>query len=182
MYLFQHRNGQTMLYRAYVLYCSAFSEQKDIFLDRTCLYQFYLPFASKKHMTAYILCYVKFPGLLDVKGILHRYMPLLQHSITMKTVVPDLRIITFSQHPNLCRNLCRDKFNDEASELPRSSWKSLCKPCLLLICSNYITNSTNNTIKCNDANISCNNRMVVYAIFYPICMLVRAIALESHEW
>ena len=34
-------------------------------------------------------------------------MTLLQQSVTMNTIVHDLPIITFSQHHNLCRSLCR---------------------------------------------------------------------------
>ena len=34
------------------------------------------------------------PGLPDMKGILQKYMPLLHQSVTMKTVVPDLPLIT----------------------------------------------------------------------------------------
>ena len=47
------------------------------------------------------------PGLHDIKGILQRYMPLLHQSVTLKTVVPDQPLISFSQPHNLCRSLCR---------------------------------------------------------------------------
>ena len=40
-------------------------------------------------------------GLPDVNGILQKHMPLLHQSVTMKTVVPDLAISSFSQPHNL---------------------------------------------------------------------------------
>ena len=102
------------------------------------------------------------PGLPDIKGILQWYMPLLHQSVTMKTVVPDLPPISFSQHHNLCRSLCRAKLrqtasvNDEPPRPSQSCRKSHCKLCLSLICSNYISNIANNkTFKCHSENTSC---------------------------
>ena len=64
------------------------------------------------------------PGLPDIKGTLHMYMPLLHQSVTMKTVVPDLPLIGFSQPHNMCRSLCRAKLRQTVSvndEPPRPS-------------------------------------------------------------
>ena len=63
----------------------------------------------------------------------------------MKTVVPDLPIITLSQPPNLCSSLCRAKLRhtsaiDDPPRPSQSCGKSRL-PCLSLICSNYITNT-----------------------------------------
>ena len=86
-------------------------------------------------------------GLADVKGIIHKYMPLLPQVVTMKTVLPDLLIITFSQPPNLGRSLCRAKLrqqpsvDDEAPRPSQSCGKSRCKLRLSLICSNSINNT-----------------------------------------
>ena len=68
----------------------------------------------------------------------------------MKTVVPDLPLISFNQPHNLCRSLFRAKLRQTASvndEPPRPSQicaKSRCKLCLSLICSNYISSTANN--------------------------------------
>ena len=64
------------------------------------------------------------PGLPDTKGILQKYMPLLHESVTMKTFLLDLPIISFKPPPNLCRNLCRAKLRQIHSandEPPRPS-------------------------------------------------------------
>ena len=102
------------------------------------------------------------PGLPDIKGISQKYMPLLHQSVTMKTVVPDLPLIRICQPHNLCRSLCRAKLrqtasvNDEPPRPSQSFGKSLCKLCLSLICSNYISSTTNNnTFKCHNENSSC---------------------------
>ena len=55
------------------------------------------------------------PGLPDMKGILQRYMPLLHQSVTIRTVVPDLPLISFSRPHNLCRSLCRAMLRQTAS-------------------------------------------------------------------
>ena len=112
------------------------------------------------------------PSLPNIKGILQRYMPLLHQSVTMKTVVPDLPLISFSQPHNLCRSLCRAKLrqtasvNDEPPRPSQSCGKSRCKLCLSLICSNYISSTVNNkTFKCyndntnNNSSIDNNNRV-----------------------
>ena len=62
----------------------------------------------QRHTTHPMYSSVQFhPGLPDMKGIIQKYMPSLHQSITMKTVVPDLPIISLSQPHNLCRSLCR---------------------------------------------------------------------------
>ena len=43
------------------------------------------------------------------------YMPLLHQTVTMKTVVPDLPLISFRQPHNLSRSLCRAKLRQAAS-------------------------------------------------------------------
>ena len=49
------------------------------------------------HTTRSVYFNVQFhPGLPDIKDILQRYTPLLHQSVTMKTVVPDLPLISFS--------------------------------------------------------------------------------------
>ena len=51
-------------------------------------------------------------------------MPLLHQSVTKKTVVSDLPLISFSQPLNLCCSLCRAKLRQTASvidEPPRPS-------------------------------------------------------------
>ena len=61
----------------------------------------------KKHTTRIVYFRVQFhPGLPDIKGILPKNMPLLHQSVTMKVVVPDLTVITFSQSSNLGHSLC----------------------------------------------------------------------------
>ena len=118
------------------------------------------------------------PGLPDIKDILQRYMPLLHQSVTMKTVVPDLPLISFSQPHNLCRSLCRAKLcqaasvNDEPPRPSQSCGKSRCKLCLSLICSNYISSTANNkTFKCYNENTSCDSKWIIYVISCPICNL-----------
>ena len=79
------------------------------------------------------------PGLPDIKGILQRIMTLLHQPVTIKTVVPDLPLISFSQPPYLCRSLCRDKLRHLPSVLPLAPRPPLCcgksrsKQCLSLI-------------------------------------------------
>ena len=96
----------------------------------------------------------------------------------MKTVVPDLPLISFSQPHNFCRSLCRAKrhqtasVNDEPPRPSQSCGKSHCKLCLSLICSNYIRSSANNkTFKCNNDNNSCDSKWIIYVISCPICNL-----------
>ena len=83
------------------------------------------PTGNQSHTTRPLYYYVQLhPGLPDIKGILQRYMPLLHQSVTMKTAVPDLSLISFSKSHNLCRSLCRAKLRKTASvndEPPRSS-------------------------------------------------------------
>ena len=105
------------------------------------------PTGRQCHTTRPVYFNVQFhPGLPDIKGILQRYMPLLHQSVTMKTVVPDLPLISFSQPHNLCRSLCRAKLrqaasvNDEPPRPSQSCGKSRCKLCLSLIC--YISSTT----------------------------------------
>ena len=97
------------------------------------------PTGRKSHTTRPVYFNVQFhPGLPDIKSILQRYMPLLHQSDTMKTVVPDLPLISFSQPQNLCRSLCRAKLrqtasvNDEPPRPSQSCGKSRCKLCLAL--------------------------------------------------
>ena len=118
------------------------------------------------------------PGLPDIKGISQKYVPLLRQSATMKTVVPDLPIISFCQTHNLCRSLCRAKLrqtvsvNDEPTRPSQSCGKSRCKLCLSLICCNYIrSNASNKTFKCHNENTSCNSKRIIYVISCPICKL-----------
>ena len=54
------------------------------------------------------------PGFPDIKGILQRHRPLLHQSVTMKTAVPDLPLISFSQPHYMCRSLCRDDHRQTA--------------------------------------------------------------------
>ena len=62
----------------------------------------------QNHTTRPVYFNVQFhPSLPDIKGILQKYTSLLHQSVTMKTVVPDLPLIRFSQPHNLCRSLCR---------------------------------------------------------------------------
>ena len=95
-------------------------------------------------------------------------MPLLHQSVTMKTVVPDLPLISLSQSHNLFRSLCRAKLRQAASvneEPPRPSkscGKSRCKLCLSLICSNYISSTANNkTFKCYKENTSGDSKWII---------------------
>ena len=114
------------------------------------------PTGRQNHTTRPVYFNVQFhPGLSDIKGILQKYMPLLHQSFTMKTVVPDLPLISFSQPHNLCRSPCRAKLHQTASaneEPPRPSQscgKSHCKLCLSLICSNYISSTANDVVRAN---------------------------------
>ena len=125
------------------------------------------------------------PGLPDIKGILQRYMPLLCQSVAMKTVVPDIPLISFSQPHNICRSLCRDKlhqtvsFYDEPHRPSQSCAYSRCKLCLSLICSNYISSTANNkTFKCHSENTSCDSKWIIYVISCPICNQIYVIILE----
>ena len=66
------------------------------------------PTGRQSHTTRPVYFNVQFlPGLPDIKGILQKYMPLLHQSVAMKTVVPDLPIVSYSQPHNMCRSLCR---------------------------------------------------------------------------
>ena len=137
------------------------------------------PTGHECHTTRPVYFNVQFhPSLPDIKGILQRYMPLLHQSVTMKTVVPDLPLISFSQPNNLCRWLCRAKLrqtasvNDKPPRPSQSSGKSRCKLCLSLICSNYISSTANNkTFKCYNDNTSCDSKWIIYVISCPICNL-----------
>ena len=118
------------------------------------------------------------PGLPDMKGILRKYMPLLHQSVTIKTAVPDLPLISLRQPRNLCRSLCRAKLRQTASviDLPprpsQSCGKSHCQQCMSLICTNYISSTANNkTIKCHDDNTSCDSKWVIYVNSCPISNL-----------
>ena len=111
------------------------------------------------------------PGLPDIKGIVQRHMPLLHQSVTMKTVVPNLPVISFSQPHNLCRSLCRSKLRQIASlnyEPPRPSQccgKSRCKLRLSLTCSSYISRTASNkTLICHSENTSCDSKWIIYVI------------------
>ena len=138
-----------------------------------------LPTGHQSHTTRPLYFNVQFyPGLPDIKGILQRYMPLLHQSVTMKTVVPDLPLISFSQPHNLCRSLCRAKLrqtasaNDEPPRPSQSCGKSRCKLCLSLICSSYISSTANyKTFKCYNDNTSCDSKWIIYVISCPICNL-----------
>ena len=137
------------------------------------------PTGRQCHTTRPVYFNVQYhPSLPDINGILQRYMPLLHQSVTMKTVVPDLPLISFSQPHNLCRSLCRAKLlqaasvNDEPPRPSQSCGKSRCRLCLSLICSNYISSTANNkTFKCYNENTSCDSKWIIYVIFCPICHL-----------
>ena len=58
------------------------------------------------------------PSLPDIEGILRKYMPLLHQSVTMKTTVPDLPLISFSQPHSLCRSLFRDDIRQSVNDEP----------------------------------------------------------------
>ena len=105
-------------------------------------------------------------------------MPLLHQSDTMKTAVPNLPIISFSQPPNLGRTLCRAKLrqptgiHDRAFNPPRICGKKRCKLCATLICADSITStSNNNTFKCYNRDTTCDSEWVIYVIQCPICFL-----------
>ena len=116
-------------------------------------------------------------GLPDIKGILQRYMPLLHQSVTMKTAVPDLTLISISQPHNLCRSLCRGRLrqttsvNDEPPRPSQRCGKSRCKLCLSLI---FITKSvvplTIRPLNVSE-NTSCDSKWIIYVISCPICNL-----------
>ena len=133
------------------------------------------PTGRQSHTTRPVYFNMQFhPGLPDIKGNLQRYMPLLHQSVTMKTVVPDL----FSQPHNLCRSLWRAKLrqtanlNDEPPRPSQSCDKWRCKLCLSLVCSNYISSTSNNkTIKYHNDNASCDSKWTIYVISCPICNL-----------
>ena len=137
------------------------------------------PTGRQSHTTLHVYFNVQFhPALPDIKGILQRYMPLLHQSVAMKTAVPDLPLISFSQPHNLYRSLCRAKLrqtasvNDEPHRPSQSCGKSRCKLCLSLICSNYICCTANNkTFKCHNENTSCDSKLIIYVISCPICNL-----------
>ena len=137
------------------------------------------PTGSQSHTTRPVYFNVQFhPGLPDLKCILQMYMPLLHQSVTIKTVVPDLPLISFSQPHNLSRNLCRAELrqaasvNDEPPRPSQSCGKSRCKQCPSLICSNYISSTANNkTMKCHNENTSCDSKWIIYVSSCPICNL-----------
>ena len=129
------------------------------------------------HSPCVLQCAVS-PWFTCIKGILQRYMPLLHQSVTMKTVVPDLPLISYSQPHNLSRSLCRANLriaasvNDEPPRPSQACCKSRCKLCLSLIGSNYISSTANNkTIKCHNENTSCDSKWIIYVISCPNCNL-----------
>ena len=64
------------------------------------------PTERQNHTTHTVYFNVQFhTGLPDIKGILQKYIPLLHQSVTMKTVVHDLPLISFSKPHNLCRTV-----------------------------------------------------------------------------
>ena len=85
------------------------------------------PTGRQSHTTRPVYFNVQFhSGLPDMKSILQGYVPLLHQSVTMKTAVPDLPLISFSQPHDLCRSLCRAKLRQTASvndEPPRQLWQ-----------------------------------------------------------
>ena len=94
----------------------------------------------------------------------------------MKSNVPDLPLVSFSQPHDLSRSLCRAKLrqttsvNDEPSRPSQSCGKSRCRLCLSMICSNHISSTASNeTYKCHIENISCDSKWIIYIIFCPIC-------------
>ena len=118
------------------------------------------------------------PSLPDIKGILQRYMPLLHQSEKLKTAVPNIPIISFSQPSNLGSTLCRAKLrqppgvNDRTSKPPQICGKNRCKLCTFLICSDSITSTANNkTFKCYNRDTTCDSEWIVYVIQCPICNL-----------
>ena len=116
------------------------------------------PKGRQCHTTSPVYIDVQFhPRLPDIIGTIQMYMPLLDQSVAMKTVVPDLSLISYSQPQNFIRSLSRANLrqtaslNDEPRRPSKSCGKSRCKPYLSLICSNYISSTSNNkTIKCHD--------------------------------
>ena len=133
------------------------------------------PTGRQSHTTRPVYFNVQFqPGLPDIEGILQKYMPLLHQSVTMKTVVPDLPLISFCQPHNMCRSQCRAKLrqtvsvNDVPNRPSQSCGKSRCKLCLSLICSNYISNTANDkTFKCHTENTSCDSKWIICVISCP---------------
>ena len=112
------------------------------------------PTGCQCHTTCPVYLNVPFHlGLPDIKGILRKYVPLLHQSVTMKTLVPDLPFISFSQPHNLCRSLCRTKLfqiarvNDLPFRPSQSCGKSHFKLCLSLICIIVITSVVPPTIR-----------------------------------
>ena len=138
------------------------------------------PTGPQSHITRPVYFNVQFhPGVTDIEFILHKYMPLLHQSVTMKTFVPDLPLISFSQANNLCSSLCRTKLrqtpsvNDEPPRPSQGCGKSRCKLCMSKICSNYIISTANNkTFKCHNENTSCDSKWIIYVISCPICNLL----------
>ena len=139
----------------------------------------YPPMGRQNHTTRPVYFSVQsHPGLPGIKGILQKYVSLLHQSVTMKTVIPEIPLISFSQPHNLCRSLCRAKLrqtasvNDEPPRPPQICGKSRCKQCLSLICSIYISSTANNkTFKCHNENTSCDSKWIIYVISCPICNL-----------
>ena len=118
------------------------------------------------------------PGLPNIRGISQLYMSLLLQSVSMKTVVPDLPHISFSQSRNLCRSLCRAKLrqtasvNDEPPRPSQSCGNSRFKLCLSQICSNcIISTAKNKTFKCHNEDTSCDFKWIIYVISCPNCNL-----------
>ena len=131
------------------------------------------------HATRPVYFNVQFhPGLPDTKDSLQKYMSLLNQSVSMKTVVRDLPLISFSQPHNLCRSLRRAKLrqtasdNDEPPTPSQCCGKSRCKQCLSLICSTYISCTTNNKIiKCRNEYTCYDSNWIIYVISCLICYL-----------
>ena len=74
------------------------------------------PSGRQCHTTRPVYFNVQFhPGLPDIIGILQMYMPFQHQSVTMKTIVPDVPLISFSQPHDMCRCLCRAKLCHTAS-------------------------------------------------------------------
>ena len=88
------------------------------------------------HSTHPVYFYVLFHLCLpDIEGILQKICAFVHLSVTMRTVLPDLPIISFSQPPNLCHSLGQAKFCqppgviDEPPRPSQSCGKSYCRHC-----------------------------------------------------
>lgn len=118
---------------------------------------------------------VKFhPGLPDIRGILEKFMPLLQMSERMRKVVTRPPLISFSQGRSLGGLLCRARLRSREGEtvlIPSQKCNGRrCQLCSSLIASDKVISSINGRkFTCHNQGTDCNSKWAVYVINCGVC-------------